>query len=61
VKLPEPILQKALRSNLTRLEREGLLRRADVDLLRVAPIVPRRRTHAPSILVSEGRTERTPR
>jgi len=61
---PVAVLLKTMPSSLARLEREGLLRRADADLLIVAPIALPRGARAPSVLVSEGRiderTERTP-
>jgi prevent-host-death family protein len=58
---PVAIIVKTEPSSLTRLEREGLLRRADADLLGVAPITLPPGARPPSVLVSEGRTEHTPR
>jgi antitoxin (DNA-binding transcriptional repressor) of toxin-antitoxin stability system len=57
---PVAILLKTMPSSLTKLEREGLLRRAEGDLLAVAPIGLPPGARAPSSLVAEGRTERTP-
>jgi antitoxin (DNA-binding transcriptional repressor) of toxin-antitoxin stability system len=57
---PVAILLRTMPSSLVRLEREGLLRRAEADLLRSAPIGLPPKARAPSSLVSEGRTEGPP-
>jgi len=57
---PVAILVKTMPAGLAKLEREGLLRRAEADLLRVASIRLPPGAHAPSMLVSEGRTEERP-
>jgi prevent-host-death family protein len=54
---PVAVLLKSMPSGLARLEREGLLRRADTDLLDLRPIRPPRHATAPSRAVSEGRAD----
>lgn len=57
---PVAILLKTMPAGLLRLEREGSIRRADGDLLRVAPIGLPPGAQLPSTLVSEGRAEGPP-
>ena len=57
---PVAILLKTMPAGLLRLEREGIIRRADGDLLRVAPIGLPPGAQLPSKLVSEGRAEGPP-
>jgi prevent-host-death family protein len=54
---PVAVLVKAMPSGLARLEREGLLRRAQADLLELRPVRLPRGAATPSALVSEGRVE----
>jgi prevent-host-death family protein len=54
---PVAILLQTMPSGLARLEREGLLRRAQGDLLELRPVALPAGTRAPSALVSEGRAE----
>jgi prevent-host-death family protein len=54
---PVAVLLKTMPSGLTRLEREGLLRRAEADLLDLAPVRLPQDVPAPSRRVSEGRSE----
>jgi len=54
---PVAILLKTMPAGLLKLEREGVIRRADGDLLRVAPIALPPGARLPSKLVSEGRAE----
>ena len=54
---PVAVLLKTMPSGLARLEREGLLRRADADLLELQPIALAPGRAAPSRLVAEGRTD----
>lgn len=54
---PVAILVKTMPAGLLKLEREGLLRRASGDLLRVVPIGLSPRVRLPSKLVSKGRNE----
>ena len=54
---PVAILLKTMPAGLLKLEREGLIRRADGDLLRVPPIGLLAGAQLPSKLVSEGRAE----
>jgi prevent-host-death family protein len=54
---PVAVLLRTAPSGLARLEREGLLRRADGDLLGLAPIVPPPGVIEPSRLVAEGRAD----
>ena len=57
---PVAILLKMMPAGLLRLEREGIIRPADGDLLRVAPIGLPPGAQRPSKLVSEGRAEGPP-
>ncbi|MEW5989963.1 MAG: type II toxin-antitoxin system prevent-host-death family antitoxin [Chloroflexota bacterium] len=54
---PVAILLKSMPSGLARLEREGLLRRAQADLLELPLVQPAAGAIAPSTIVSEGRAE----
>jgi len=54
---PVAVLLKVTPSGLTQLEREGLLRRAQADLLDLRPVPLPSGAVAPSALVSEGRTD----
>jgi prevent-host-death family protein len=54
---PVAVLLRTMPSGLARLEREGLLRRADADLLDLAPVHLPPDAIAPSQLVSESRTD----
>jgi prevent-host-death family protein len=54
---PVAVLLKTMPSGLARLEREGLLRRAQADLLELRPIPLPAGSAAPSTRVSEGRAE----
>ena len=54
---PIAVLLKTMPTGLARLEREGLLRRATLDLLQVEPIVLPDGARLPSALVAEGRAE----
>lgn len=54
---PVAVLVRTMPSGLARLEREGLLRRAEADLLDIVPITLPAGTVPPSGLVSEGRDE----
>jgi prevent-host-death family protein len=54
---PVAVLVRAAPSGLAALEREGLLRRADGDLLDLAPVRLPRGARAPSRVVAEGRAE----
>jgi len=54
---PVAILLKAMPSGLARLEREGLLRRAEADLLDLEPVRPPPDATMPSRLVSDGRAD----
>jgi prevent-host-death family protein len=54
---PVAVLLKAMPSGLARLEREGLLRRAEADLLDLKPIRIAPEATPPSRLVSEGRVD----
>jgi prevent-host-death family protein len=54
---PVAVLLRSMPTGLARLEREGLLRRAEGDLLDLLPVrVPRNAT-APSRRLSEGRAD----
>ena len=53
---PVAVLVQAMPSGLARLEREGLLRRADGDLLDLRPVRLPKGSKAPSQLVDEGRS-----
>ena len=54
---PVAILLKTMPNGLARLEREGLLRRAEGDLAELRPVSRPAGSVAPSSLVSEGRAE----
>ncbi len=54
---PVAVILQSMPSGLARLEREGLLRRGELDLLSVAPVELPAGARAPSSLVAEGRTE----
>jgi prevent-host-death family protein len=54
---PVAVLLKSMPSGLDRLEREGLLRRAQDDLLEIRPVTLPDGATAPSAVVSDGRAE----
>jgi antitoxin (DNA-binding transcriptional repressor) of toxin-antitoxin stability system len=54
---PVAVLLRSMPSGLARLEREGLLRRAQDDLLDLRPATLPTDAIAPSMVVSEGRTD----
>jgi prevent-host-death family protein len=54
---PVAVILRSMPVGLERLEREGLIRRAEGDLLRVKPFEVPRGAVLPSALVSEGRAE----
>ena len=54
---PVAVLLKTMPGGLARLEREGLLRRAQADLVDLVPIQLPAGAVAPSALVSEGRAD----
>ncbi len=54
---PVAVLLRTMPSGLARLEREGLLRRADADVLDIVPVRLRVDATAPSRLVGEGRDD----
>ncbi len=54
---PVAVLLKSMPSGLARLEREGLLRRAEADLLELTPVPLPPGATAPSQMVSEGRVD----
>ena len=54
---PVAVLLRTMPSGLARLEREGLLRRAEGDLLDLVPVRLPRNATAPSRLVSEARSD----
>jgi prevent-host-death family protein len=54
---PVAVLLKTMPNGLARLEREGLLRRAEGDLAQLRPVRRPAGTTKPSSLVSEGRAE----
>ena len=54
---PVAVLLRSMPSGLARLEREGLLRRAQADLLDLRPVKLPADAAAPSTLVSDGRAE----
>lgn len=54
---PVAVLLRTMPHGLARLEREGLLRRAEADILELTPVPLPRGAKAPSTLVSEGRSE----
>lgn len=54
---PVAVLSRSMPSGLARLEREGLLRRADRDLLDITPVALPALARAPSDAVARGRDE----
>lgn len=54
---PVAVLLRSMPSGLARLEREGLLRRAQADLLALRPAELLHGATSPSTLVSDGRAE----
>jgi prevent-host-death family protein len=54
---PVAVILRSMPAGLDRLEREGLIRRAEGDLLRVTPFEVPRGAVLPSTLVAEGRDE----
>lgn len=54
---PVAVLLRTMPSGLARLEREGLLRRAETDLLDLVPVLLSAKATVPSRLVSEGRAD----
>jgi prevent-host-death family protein len=54
---PVAVLLKTMPSGLARLEREGLLRRAEADLLDLQPVALAPDGTPPSRLVADGRAE----
>lgn len=54
---PVAVLLSAMPAGLTRLEREGLMRRAEGDLLELAPVSVPPGAVEPSRLVAEGRED----
>lgn len=54
---PVAILLKAMPRGLARLEQEGLLRRAEGELLDLVPVALPPGAAAPSLLVAEGRVD----
>lgn len=54
---PVAVLLRSMPNGLARLEREGLLRRAQADLLELRPAKLPDAVAAPSVLVSDGRAE----
>lgn len=54
---PVAVLLRTMPSGLARLEREGLLRRAEGNLLDLVPVPLPRNATAPSRLVSEARSD----
>jgi prevent-host-death family protein len=54
---PVAVLLRTMPSGLARLEREGLLRRGEADLLDLAPVPILAGARPPSSLVSAGRDE----
>ncbi len=54
---PVALLLQTMPSGLARLEREGLLRRAESDLIELQPVRLPAGSSPPSTLVSEGRAE----
>jgi len=54
---PVAVLLRSMPSGLARLEREGLLRRAQADLLELPPATLPDGAVAPSKLVADGRAE----
>ncbi len=54
---PVALMVRTMPNGLARLESEGMLRRADGDLLGITPVRPEPGTAPPSQLVSEGRAD----
>jgi prevent-host-death family protein len=54
---PVAVMVKSMPSGLARLEREGLLRRAQADLLELSPVPLPAGAEAPSTRISDGRAE----
>jgi len=54
---PVAVLLKTMPNGLARLEREGLLRRAEGDLAELRPVRRPAGSASPSTVVSEGRAE----
>ena len=54
---PVAVLIRTMPSGLARLEREGLLRRAEADLLDLRPVPLPADTTAPSQIVANGRSD----
>ena len=54
---PVAVLLKTMPGGLARLEREGLLRRAQADLMDLVPVQLPAGAVVPSALVSEGRAD----
>ncbi len=54
---PVAVLLRTMPSGLARLEREGLLRRADADVLDLVPVRLPADATAPSCLVGKGRAD----
>lgn len=54
---PVAVLVKSMPSGLVRLEREGLLRRAEADLIDLVPVRLPAHATPPSRVVSDGRAE----
>lgn len=54
---PVALLLRTMPSGLARLEREGLLRRGDSDLLDLVPVQIPPKATTPSRLISEGRAD----
>lgn len=54
---PVAVLLRSMPSGLARLEREGMVRRAEGDLLALQPVARPHGATSPSTLVSDGRAE----
>ncbi len=54
---PVALIVRAMPDGLARLEREGMLRHADGDLLAITPVQPKPDEPSPSQQVSQGRDE----
>ena len=54
---PVAVLLRSMPSGLARLEREGLVRRAEGDLLELVPVRLPAGSKAPSQVVSDGRAD----
>ncbi len=54
---PVAVLLRTMPSGLARLEREGLLRRSDADVLELVPVRITAEAIAPSRLVADGRAD----